>query len=652
VKMIKVPFAKSFIVDLIIIALASIPAIAQGAIRNVPAGYRTIQAAIDAAADGDLIVIANGIYTGTGNIDLDFRGKAITLRSADGSRGVVIDAQDQPGHRGVNFQNGETGAAVLQGITIQNGNTDFGGGVRIALGSSPTIINCVIRSNTALEGGGVDISGSDSCPTLRNVVISDNTAMAKSNDQGGGGLRAAGTDGVTEVTIIGGRIDGNTSYGSGGGILISRASLKISNATISNNATTSDSFSGHGGYNGGGIAVYGLLSGGLTKDQPVNALIQNCIISGNRAWQKGGALFFNHAPAAGALQVINTLIDDNVSSAAIPPNNQGDGAAVDARQASPSFVNITMTNNRELAGGSVIVAHTGGDPGPGKPIAHIAIANSIIYDNTAGRVTETSGPNTSVDIIYSDVDDQTTAEANGNLDADPLFVDPVNDDYHLRNTSPAIDAGNNAALPPDSLDLDHNGNVVEAIPIDLDGAVRRYDLAGVPNTGHGAAPIVDMGAYEVGHGVLRLEADAFPVSEAAGTTTFLVRRVDGSDGKVSVDYAASDGTAAAGSDYAANKGTLTWAAGDTAAKRFTVRIIDDTLDEGDETFHVTLSRPTGGAVLGSPAAATVTITDNDGGSAGGVPSAKGPAHNKRAGGSGLISSLRYWVNQMLSRNQL
>jgi Calx-beta domain len=652
VKRIKTAVVNSFILDLIIIAFASIPAMAHGAVRNVPAGYGTIQAAIDAAADGDKIIIANGIYTGSGNIDLDFRGKAVTLRSADGPQGVIIDVQDQPGHRGVDFQNGETGAAVLQGITIQHGNADFGGGVRIALGSSPTIINCIIRSNTSGEGGGVDVSGAGACPTLRDVVISGNTAMAKSNDRGGGGLRAAGTGGVTAVTVIGGRIDGNTSYGSGGGILISRATLKITDSTISNNVTTSDSFSNHGGYDGGGIAVYGASSGDTTGDQSANAFIQNCTISGNRAWKEGGGLSFNQVRSTDTLQVVNTLIDDNVSSAVVPPDGQGNGAAVNAWQASPTFINTTITNNRELAGRSVIFAHTDGDSGMKTPMADIAIANSIIYDNTAGRVAGTSGGDSSVHITYSDVDDQATSGTHGNIDADPLFADPVNDDYHLRNDSPAIDAGSNAALPADRLDVNHNGNVIEAIPLDLDGATRRYDLRSAPDRGQGIAPIVDMGAYEAGRGVLRLEADEYPVSEAAGTATFLVRRVDGSDGKVSVDYAASDGTAAAGSDYAPNTGTLTWAAGDTAAKRFSLRIIDDRLDEGDETFHVTLSHPTGGAVLGNPAAATVTITDNDGNDDESIHPHSGTAHSTGAGGGGLIPSLRNWLNKVLFRNQL
>ena len=65
------------------------------------------------------------------------------------------------------------------------------------------------------------------------------------------------------------------------------------------------------------------------------------------------------------------------------------------------------------------------------------------------------------------------------------------------------------------------------------------------------------------------------------------------------------------SDYASTSGTLSWASGDTANKTFSVPITNDTLDEPNETFTVTLTSPTGGATLGSPSSATVTIMDDD-----------------------------------------
>ena len=100
-------------------------------------------------------------------------------------------------------------------------------------------------------------------------------------------------------------------------------------------------------------------------------------------------------------------------------------------------------------------------------------------------------------------------------------------------------------------------------------------------------------------GTLQLSSSSYSVNENQGTATITVNRTGGSDGAVAVNYATSNGTATAGSDYTATSGTLTFAAGETS-KTFTVPITDDTLVEGNETVNLTLSSPTGGATLGSP----------------------------------------------------
>ncbi|MFA4905196.1 MAG: Calx-beta domain-containing protein [Candidatus Margulisiibacteriota bacterium] len=112
-------------------------------------------------------------------------------------------------------------------------------------------------------------------------------------------------------------------------------------------------------------------------------------------------------------------------------------------------------------------------------------------------------------------------------------------------------------------------------------------------------------------GSLQFSAATYTVAENGGTATITVSRTGGSTGAVGVSYASSNGTATAGSDYTAASGTLSWASGDAASKTFTVTITDDTADEPDETVTLTLSTPTGGASLGSPNPATLTITDND-----------------------------------------
>lgn len=114
-----------------------------------------------------------------------------------------------------------------------------------------------------------------------------------------------------------------------------------------------------------------------------------------------------------------------------------------------------------------------------------------------------------------------------------------------------------------------------------------------------------------GAGSIQLASDAELALEADGTVTLTVDRTGGTTGAVSVDWATQDGSAIGGQDFTTATGTLSWAAGDEAAKTIVVTILDDTDEETEETFEVALSNTTGGAVLGSPSSATVTIFDND-----------------------------------------
>ena len=109
-------------------------------------------------------------------------------------------------------------------------------------------------------------------------------------------------------------------------------------------------------------------------------------------------------------------------------------------------------------------------------------------------------------------------------------------------------------------------------------------------------------------GTLAIEQTA-SVDEDAGTVTLTVTRSGGSEGTVTVDYVSANGSATAGEDYTAVSDTLTFADGVTS-QTITVPITDDTLDESDEDFTVTLSNPGGGATLGNTIA-TVTIVDDD-----------------------------------------
>lgn len=126
-----------------------------GRVIRVPSDEPTIQAAIDTADGGDMILVADGVYSGHGNRDIDFLGKAIVLKSENGPALTVIDCAGSSSehHSGLSFVSGEGEGTVVDGFTIRGGYVGSGAGIRCK-SSSPTVKNCVLSGNTALVSGG------------------------------------------------------------------------------------------------------------------------------------------------------------------------------------------------------------------------------------------------------------------------------------------------------------------------------------------------------------------------------------------------------------------------------------------------------------------------------------------------------------------
>ena len=112
-------------------------------------------------------------------------------------------------------------------------------------------------------------------------------------------------------------------------------------------------------------------------------------------------------------------------------------------------------------------------------------------------------------------------------------------------------------------------------------------------------------------GTLQLSAATYSVAENGGTATITITRTGGQrrGGGRHADHEQRHGTAPA--DYTAVSQTVSFAAGDTASKTVTIPIVNDTPWKGNETVNVALSAPTGGATLGTPSTAVLTITDDD-----------------------------------------
>ncbi|MHC4498916.1 MAG: right-handed parallel beta-helix repeat-containing protein, partial [Planctomycetota bacterium] len=233
----------------------------------VPREYGTIQAAINAAVDGDTIIIEPGTYTGTGNRDLDFGGKAITVQSTDPEDPCVVGAtiiDCNAATRGFYFHNNEDSNSILDGLTITKASGGYGGGI-YCYESSPTIRNCIVRDNTVDIGGG-GIALIDSNSSVSHCTISRNTAGP---DGGAMYIGAGSADRTPEITncIISGNFAGRAGgiYSEGPG-----SNPVFRNCIIAGN----DGGAGYGG--------------GLYTDHSSNPSLYNCTISGNKAGAGGG----------------------------------------------------------------------------------------------------------------------------------------------------------------------------------------------------------------------------------------------------------------------------------------------------------------------------------------------------------------------------
>jgi hypothetical protein len=194
--------------------------------------------------------------------------------------------------------------------------------------------------------------------------------------------------------------------------------------------------------------------------------ILNCRISQNTAGTEGGGVY---ATVASRPVFVNTTID----------RNTGNGVHA-ADESSPEFANCTIAANTGVG----VVSWGGG-----------RLENSIIWSNESAQLEDDEG------LVTRHCNVQGGWPGDGNIDADPLFVDPTSGDYHLATGSPCIDAGDNTAVPLDIFDLDEDGDTDERTPFDLDGRLRFADRIAAPDTGNPdpnfpELPIVDMGAYE------------------------------------------------------------------------------------------------------------------------------------------------------------
>ncbi|MFQ6104879.1 MAG: hypothetical protein ACE5OP_11390 [Candidatus Glassbacteria bacterium] len=219
-------------ISLVSMAILLIWGICQADTIHVPDDYATIQAGIDAATGGDTVLVSDGTYSGDGNRDIDFTGKAIVVKSENGPVFTLIDCggnTDDP-HRGFYFHSGEDSSSIVQGFTITTGWTTLGGGI-YCRGSSPTISDNSIIMNTAggyTYGYGGAIYCYESSPHVSGNLIMGNTASGN-----GGGIYSWNSS----LTTDGNTIFGNTAEFLGGGIYcINDTATTVTNSILWENS--------------------------------------------------------------------------------------------------------------------------------------------------------------------------------------------------------------------------------------------------------------------------------------------------------------------------------------------------------------------------------------------------------------------------------
>jgi hypothetical protein len=274
------------------------------AVINVPADQPTIQLAIDAAVNGDEVVVAPGTYFER----INFLGKAITVRSTGGAAVTTIDGTGLPVPV-VSLITSETSASILDGFTITGGAGGRGAGMRIGSGTtisaSPIIRNVVFLNNSAdsatstfRRGGAVSIvgpstAGSESRPRFENVTFSGNTSGS-----------------TARTSARGGAVDVNPGFPTFVG------------CTFTNNQALG--------------SISATVNGGALHIEAGGANIENCTFTGNRSQGNSSAGTGGAIQSNGVLTITGTTFDANTST--------GDGATIAQNNGSTTITGGAITN--------------------------------------------------------------------------------------------------------------------------------------------------------------------------------------------------------------------------------------------------------------------------------------------------------------------
>jgi len=433
-----------------------------GATIHVPADQSTIQEGVSVANPHDTILVADGVYSGAGNVNVDFSGRQIVVLSENGPEHCTIvcsSYDDVEAGPAFVFQSGEDSSAIVAGFTISGGahpQPFNGGGMRFANSSptirdvvfvnggthgvtictesSPTLIDCTFKSNIcgcsgcklvptdglSQTGGGALRCVDNSNPLLIGCVFEDNASDARE----GGALACYDSSPVLRSCLF--RGNRSVYYESGGAVFLHNSSPSFDSCWFRDNGTQ---------LHGGAVCA-------TAASQPV---FFACVFSGNSAGYGGGAVYsWFSAPQFSFCSFMNNRanLDDCCSY----------GGAISLDSSVSTVTNCTfvgnsidtISSNQELVGSVLYSMYS-----------RLAVVRSVIAFNGAGGTIWYDDSNGELTLECTDIygnagDDwegpiENQELINNNFSADPLFCDHTSGDLNLQGNSPCTPPGNDCA---------------------------------------------------------------------------------------------------------------------------------------------------------------------------------------------------------------
>ncbi len=466
-----------FIVPLILVFLSSVNSVS-AAVIQVPGEQPTIQAGIDAAVDGDTILLADGTYTGEGNLDLEGLEKGILLTSENGREFCVIDGGDDETVRIMEIIIPSDPFPVISGISFKRG-----GKYALLLDAEINFVDCLFEDNQF----GIIYSGQNQA-LFQNCIFRNNSATYESP------IYCPHSSTVFDNCLFTGNFNFNNPYFYAGALYISSKADQADSGPIVRNCTFRENYAeyGAGAVEGssGDLVIENCLFENNSSGHNGGAMdygafpTRNCYFTGNHAVWKGGAVYNcggrfekcvfenNTADEGGAVYLDVERRKPKFDSCIFRNNTAEIGGAFSNRMGIPDIQNCVFHDNGYLyCLGGAIYLHTNPFTSPPEELhtfqnnifynniaqdaaltiywlnSPFSVSNSIFYGNSPSQI---SGPNSNVGFSVKHSLVQGGYPGYNIIDADPGFVAPY--DFHLLPDSPCIDAGLTSLAPATDYD--------------------------------------------------------------------------------------------------------------------------------------------------------------------------------------------------------